>query len=154
LLPIAKAAVSNDHVQRRTFEIREVSAKEGVRAAKRGARPSRGVGASRRPGAQFEPNTEFVSQNQNSNLVLMRRCVMLDNAEFSFHLHKLLANARRPASFTIAMWEGTVLHDICHAQPLDDALAAFSKILEGMGKGGREEVCRLFESFGNEVTAQ
>jgi hypothetical protein len=54
---------------------------------------------------------------------------MLDNAEFSFHVHKLMANARHPALFTIAIWEGSVLRGICCAQPLDAALAAFRKVL-------------------------
>jgi hypothetical protein len=55
---------------------------------------------------------------------------MLDNAEFSFHVHKLMANARRPALFTIAIWDRTVLRGICYAGTLDAALAAFRKILE------------------------
>ena len=68
---------------------------------------------------------------------------MLDNAEFSFHVHKLMANARRPALFTIAIWEGTVLRGICYAQPLDAALAAFRKILEEWGREATgKEVCR------------
>jgi len=32
---------------------------------------------------------------------------MPDNAEFSFHVHKL-GNAQSPPLFTIAIWEGTV----------------------------------------------
>ena len=68
---------------------------------------------------------------------------MLDNAELSFHVHKLMANARRPALFTIAIWEGTALLSICCAQPLDVALAAFRKILEEWGREATgKEVCR------------
>jgi hypothetical protein len=68
---------------------------------------------------------------------------MLDNAEFSFHVHKLTADARRPALFTIAIWEGTVLRSICYAQPLDAALAAFRKIPEEWGREATgKEVCR------------
>ena len=68
---------------------------------------------------------------------------MLDNAELSFHVHKLMADARRPALFTIAIWEGAVLRGICYAQPLDAALAAFCKILEEWGSEATGiEVCR------------
>jgi hypothetical protein len=68
---------------------------------------------------------------------------MPDNPEFSFQVHKLMGDARRPAVFTIGLWEGTALRGICYAQPLDTALAAIRKILEecrtkAMGK----EVCR------------
>jgi len=67
---------------------------------------------------------------------------MPDNAEFSFHVHKL-GNAGRPALFTIAIWEGTVLRGICYAQPLDAALAAFRKVLDEWGRQPMdEEVCR------------
>ena len=68
---------------------------------------------------------------------------MLDNAEFSFHVPKLMADARRPALFTIAIWEGTVLRGICYEQPIDAALAAFRKILEEWGREATgKEVCR------------
>jgi hypothetical protein len=59
-------------------------------------------------------------------------------------VHKLMANARRPALFTFSIWEGTVLRGICSAQPLDAALAAFRKILEEWGREETgKEVCRL-----------
>ena len=68
---------------------------------------------------------------------------MPDNPEFSFHVHKLMANARRPALFTIAIWEGTVLRGICYAQPLEAHLAAFRKVLDPWGREAMgEEVCR------------
>jgi hypothetical protein len=68
---------------------------------------------------------------------------MLDNAEFSFHLHKLMASPRCPALLSIAIWEGTVLRSICYAQPLDAALAAFRKVLEEWVRQPMgEEVCR------------
>jgi hypothetical protein len=38
---------------------------------------------------------------------------MLDNAEMSFHVHKLMSDARHPALFNIAIWEGAVLRGIC-----------------------------------------
>jgi len=67
---------------------------------------------------------------------------MPDNAEFSFHVHKL-GNAQSPPLFTIAIWEGTVLRRICYAQPLDAAPAAFRKVLEEWGRQPMgEEVCR------------
>ena len=59
---------------------------------------------------------------------------MPDNPQFSFQVHKLMDNARRPALFTIALWEGTALRDICFARPLDDALAALRNVLEEAGK--------------------
>ena len=64
-----------------------------------------------------------------------------DNAEFSFQVHKLVANARRPALFTIAIREGTVLRGICYAQPLDAALAPFRKILEEWGREATGKEC-------------
>ena len=66
---------------------------------------------------------------------------MRDDAEFSFHVHKLMANPRRPALFTVAIWEGTVLRGVCYAQPLDDVLAAFRKILEEWGREATEKRC-------------
>ena len=77
---------------------------------------------------------------------------MLDNAEFSFHVHKLTADARRPALFTIAIWEGTVLRSICYAQPLDAAFGCVSQDSRGMGKGGNREG-GVSAAFGSEVTA-
>jgi len=69
---------------------------------------------------------------------------MPDNPEFSFHVHKLKGTARRPALFTIAIWEGTVLlRGICYAQPLNTALAALRKVLEECGREAMgEEVFR------------
>ena len=67
---------------------------------------------------------------------------MPDNPEFSLHVHKPKGNARRPALFTIAIWEGAVLlRGICHAQPLDAALGALRKVLEVCGQP-MGEVCR------------
>ena len=68
---------------------------------------------------------------------------MPDNPEFSLHVHKLMGNAQRPALFTIAIWEETVLRGICYAQPLDAALDAFRKLLEEWGRQPMgEEVCQ------------
>ena len=67
---------------------------------------------------------------------------MPEKPEFSFHVHKLMCSTRRPALFTIAVWKGTVLRGICYAQSLDDALAAFCRVLEECGKQPTgEEVC-------------
>ena len=68
----------------------------------------------------------------------MRRCVMPDNPEFSFHVHKLMA------LFTLAIWDGALLlRGICYAQPLDAALTALRKVLEERGREARgEELCR------------
>ncbi len=58
---------------------------------------------------------------------------MANNSEFSFHVHKKAGNADRPALYTVGIWEGTVLHSICHVQPIDTALAAVRRVLEEPG---------------------
>ena len=66
------------------------------------------------PALNFE-RSDFCQSDEGWNVVLMWRCRMPDNPEFSLHVHKLMGNARRPALFTIAIWEGTVLWPLLRA---------------------------------------
>src|SRR5258708_14809186 len=61
------------------------------------------------------------------------RPAMANNSEFSFHVHKKAGNADRSALYTVGIWEGTVLHSICHVQPIDTALAAGPRGPSGPG---------------------
>lgn len=55
---------------------------------------------------------------------------MTNNAEFSLHIHKKAGDARRPALYTIGVWEATVQRAICHIQPIKDALVAIRSLLD------------------------
>jgi hypothetical protein len=70
---------------------------------------------------------------------------MLNNSEFAFHVHRKAGDAKRPALFSIGVWEGKILRAICHTQPIDDALAAIRRVLEEPERPAvLQDLCRRF----------
>jgi hypothetical protein len=58
--------------------------------------------------------------------------------EFSLPLHVVKRCGRdgEADAYTIAIWEGTVLHSLCLLQPLETALSVLASILRSASKSG------------------
>ena len=52
------------------------------------------------------------------------------SSEFAVHVYRKHGDDEHADLYTIGVWEESTLRGICHAQPLDDAVAALRMLLQ------------------------
>ncbi len=67
------------------------------------------------------------------------KIIAVQDPELRFQIHKIPATAQHDDLYTIGLWQGSVLCGICYVQPIDRALVALRRVLEGAGNPRMEK---------------